>query len=428
MRYSVLSGEEAARRRGAEPPTETAGGHWARLGDHTVVWTADTDWSEAEGRSGAGLLVDDAEAREAAGRLYLVVQVGDAFQQAHPSARVVVDKGRHLVVDLRADELAGVGTSELCWMVRPLPVDRVVVDRPPPPAARASTPLLQALVASVSQDSYASFLTRLATVPTRHSLSQQFGEAARWAVDTFLGLGYQASLQPIAVLGATSHNLVADRLGSAQEPRDLVLVTAHLDSVNLASGVGAAAPGADDNGSGAAGVLEIGRVLAQHDGAHDLRLILFGGEEQGLFGSSQYVAGLPATERARIRAVVNMDMVATLNTADPTVLLEGGAVSQPLMGELADAAATYTSLTVETSLDPFASDHVPFINAAIPAVLTIEGADRANGNIHTANDTLDHIDFPLALEILRMNLATAATQLGRPVASPGGGDPLGPAG
>jgi hypothetical protein len=417
MRYSVLAGEEAADR-GAESPAETRGGHWARLGGRTVVWTADTDWSAAEGR-GRGGLVAAAESQEADGRLYLVVQVGRAFQQAHPSARVVLDKGRHLVVDLRADELAGVGTSELCWMVRPLPVDRVVVDQPPPPPARAPAPRLQALVQSVSQDSYASYLTRLATLPTRHSLSQQFGEAARWAVDTFQGLGYQASLQPVAVQGATSHNVVADRLGQARGTRDLVLVTAHLDSVNQAGGAGAAAPGADDNGSGAAGVLEIGRALARHHGAHDLRLILFGGEEQNLLGSSQYVAGLPPAERARIRAVVNMDMVATRNTADPTVLLEGAAVSQPLTRELADAAATYTSLTVETSLDPFASDHVPFINASIPAVLTIEGADSANGNIHTADDTLDHIDYPLALEILRMNLAATATLLGLPVAPPG---------
>ena len=420
MRYSVLS-RDVATRGDATPPAGAPARHWARLGDQTVVWTADTDWSTAEEREAAVLPADAAEARDAIGGLYLVVQVGREFQQEHPSVRVVVDKGRHLIVDLRADELADVGTSELCWMVRPLAADRIVVDRPSPPAARAPIPEIQALVGSISQDSYASFLTRLATVVTRHSLSQQFAEAARHAVDTFVGLGYQASLQPITVHGATSHNVVADRPGRlTQQPRDLVLLVAHVDSVNRAGGVGAAAPGADDNGSGAAGVLEIGRVLAEHDGAHDLRLILFGGEEQGLFGSSQYVAGLPAAERARIRAVVNMDMVATLNTPNATVLLEGGAVSQPLMAELADAAATYTSLTVETSLDPFASDHVPFINAGIPAVLTIEGSDSANGNIHTANDTLDHIDFPLALEVLRMNLATTATQLGRPVPPPSG--------
>jgi Zn-dependent M28 family amino/carboxypeptidase len=104
--------------------------------------------------------------------------------------------------------------------------------------------------------------------------------------------------------------------------------------------------------------------------------------------------------------VINMDMIATLNTSTPTVLLEGAEVSQGLIDDLAAAAATYTALTVQTSLHPFASDHVPFIDASIPAVLTIEGADGANANIHTAGDTLDHIDEDLAVEIVRMNLAT----------------------
>jgi hypothetical protein len=59
----------------------------------------------------------------------------------------------------------------------------------------------------------------------------------------------------------------------------------------------------------------------------------------------------------------------------------------------------------------------------MPAVLTIEGADSANGNVHTANDTLSHIDYPLALEIVRMNLATATTSLGRAEAAATGTPP-----
>ena len=96
----------------------------------------------------------------------------------------------------------------------------------------------------------------------------------------------------------------------------MVLVTAHLDSINLAGGPQAQAPGADDNGSGSAGLLTIARIFAGHQGVADLRLILFGGEEQGLFGSRQYVAGLEPAERSRIAAVVNMDMIGTVNTAD----------------------------------------------------------------------------------------------------------------
>ncbi len=215
------------------------------------------------------------------------------------------------------------------------------------------------------------------------------------------------SRTPVTVGAGHSANLIGDRAGIGSD-RGLVIVTAHLDSINLAGGPAAAAPGADDNGSGSAGVLELGRLLAIRSWKHDIRLILFGGEEEGLFGSKQYVATLPPAERSRVRAVLNMDMIATKNTAVPTVLLEGAPVSTAQISALATAAATYTGLKVETSLNPFASDHVPFIDAGMPAVLTIEGADSANGHIHSANDTLNFIDWSFATEILRMNVAALA--------------------
>jgi Zn-dependent M28 family amino/carboxypeptidase len=193
----------------------------------------------------------------------------------------------------------------------------------------------------------------------------------------------------------------------------VVLLTAHLDSINIQGGPLAPAPGADDNASGSAGLLEIARVLATHDSEHDLRFILFGGEEEGLFGSQQYVASLPASERDRVRAVVNMDMIGTMNTSTPSVMLEGAPVSQHVINGLAEAAATYTHLAVETSLHPFASDHVPFIDAGLPAVLTIEGVDSTNSHIHSIHDTLEHISYDLALEILRMNIAFAANEIGQ---------------
>jgi Zn-dependent M28 family amino/carboxypeptidase len=107
-----------------------------------------------------------------------------------------------------------------------------------------------------------------------------------------------------------------------------------------------------------------------------------------------------------------MDMIGTLNTSTRSVLLEGAPLSQQVMDGLAAAAATYTQLTVETSLNPFASDHVPFINAGIQAVLTIEGADNTNSNIHSSRDTIDHINYDLALDILRMNVAYIASEVG----------------
>ena len=71
-------------------------------------------------------------------------------------------------------------------------------------------------------------------------------------------------------------------------------------------------------------------------------------------------------------------------------------------------------LAVSVSSNPFGSDHVPFIDAGLPAVLTIEADDGANNDDHSARDTLDKLDITLALQILKMNLATLAGYLGRP--------------
>jgi Zn-dependent M28 family amino/carboxypeptidase len=132
-----------------------------------------------------------------------------------------------------------------------------------------------------------------------------------------------------------------------------------------------------------------------------------------LFGSKRYVANLPAEEKARIQAVVNMDMIGTLNAPTRSVLLEGAPLSQRIIDGLSQAAMTYTQLAVETSLHPFASDHVPFIDVGIPVVLTIEGADSTNGNVHSGADTIDHVNYDFALEILRTNVAFIGSEVGR---------------
>jgi Zn-dependent M28 family amino/carboxypeptidase len=146
-----------------------------------------------------------------------------------------------------------------------------------------------------------------------------------------------------------------------------------------------------------------------------LRLILFGGEEQGLYGSMQYVAQMPPAERRKINAVVNMDMIAVVNNKDSpkTVLLEGAdPVSKKTIERLSAAAHNYTTLEVRTSMNPYNSDHVPFIGVGVPSVLTIEGFDQTNERVHNASDTLDRLNYDLMHEILRMNTAFVGEKLG----------------
>jgi FMN phosphatase YigB (HAD superfamily) len=393
-----------------------AGASWTRLGDQLVITGAP--------QAVAAVVADPSavatRADVAAGELRLVLQNGSLFQQEHPDVPVLAGRGRHLVVRWNPERAAAPhNRDEPCFAIRPVPVNTTVVAPAAPVRAEARRAAAPAWVIEcldrLSGETFAAELGALIAFPTRLSTSPGFGSAADLACDRLTALGYQVSTEPVSVDGGSSRNVIAEKPGTGAEPRSLVVVTAHLDSINTRGGAAARAPGADDNGSGSAGLLSIAAALAEHpQQVHDLRLILFGGEEQGLFGSRQHVARLSAGERARIRAVLNMDMIATLNTPSRGVLLEGAPVSQSVIDGLVLAAGTFSTLAVSTSLTPFNSDHVPFIDAGIPAVLTIEGADGSNDNVHTDADTFDTIDVELALQILRTNVAYLAQALATP--------------
>ena len=405
-----------------------AGVSWLKFGDDMVYCGANKPWSEFKSRASRARATlrehPDEVARE---RLHVVAQKGRLFQQEHPDVPVLIDKGRFLLVDLDPKRARKIGNNDVpCFSVRPLDAlkttrargrNRIIFDALPRLATRAARagadPVIQALVNRVSRQSYEADLTQLVQFKTRNSIGPEFAAACDFVDQQLSSLGYTTSRQPIQVDGSPSQNVIAVRTGSGPASRGVVLVSAHLDSINHEGSATSPAPGADDDGSGSAGVIEIARALKDHQGKHDLKLVLFGGEEQGLFGSKKFVASMTPAARAKVRAVVHMDMIASLNSASPTVLLEGAAVSQRIIDGLAAAASTYTGLMVQTSLNPFNSDHVPFIQKGVPAVLTIEGTDDANHAIHSARDTLDRLNFDLALEILRMNTAFVAETLVR---------------
>ncbi len=113
----------------------------------------------------------------------------------------------------------------------------------------------------------------------------------RLKTDTFRGI-------------ATTSNVLAETPWG--DPNNVVMVGAHLDSVN-------AGPGIQDNGSGSAAVLETAEAIAKVPGVNKLRFALWGAEESGLVGSNYYVNNLPQTERDKIALYLNFDMIGSPN-------------------------------------------------------------------------------------------------------------------
>lgn len=157
----------------------------------------------------------------------------------------------------------------------------------------------------------------------------------------------------------------------------VLIIGGHYDSVP-------AGPGANDNASGTVIVMELARVMQTKYPDVELRFIAFGAEEFGLYGSADYVKNLSQAERARVKAMLNIDMVAVGNT-----LYFGG---NNTLVQLAFAGASEVGAgdvqAMPNSLVNGSSDHAPFAQAGISVLFFYRGEDP---NYHQPTDTSDKI-------------------------------------
>jgi len=209
----------------------------------------------------------------------------------------------------------------------------------------------------------------------------------------------------------TTRNVVGVVPGSdpAAEP---LLVGAHYDHLghggpgSLAPDSHAIHPGADDNASGTALLIDlIGRVRA----AHLHRPVLFAafsGEEIGLAGSSYFVRHRPPAAK-RLRAMVNFDMVGRLTDNRLTVF--GVDSAAELKGVVAAACAA-SPLTCTTGGDGFGpSDMTPFYAADVPVLFFTTGPEP---DYHRPTDTADKVNGAGAIEVAKVAAATVARLAG----------------
>ena len=169
----------------------------------------------------------------------------------------------------------------------------------------------------------------------------------------------------------TGRNVVSTRTGG---PRTVV-IGAHYDSV-------AAGPGANDNASGTATMLELARVIAKRTYPFSVEFVAFDAEEIGLIGSSRYVESLGETDRRAVLAMINLDMVGVgdrLSFGGDSVLVE------PALRVAAELGQTSGRMRGGSGSS---SDHANFQAVGIPALFVYRGEDP---NYHTAGDQSGHV-------------------------------------
>jgi hypothetical protein len=262
----------------------------------------------------------------------------------------------------------------------------------------------------------------------RHALGTQaertkLGEVAGYIHTQLDALGLSVEEDPVTYSGQTFPNVIGVLSGTVC-PDTSFIVGAHYDSVG-------ASPGADDNASGVAAMLEIARVLSSESFQPSIEFVGFSFEEDGLVGSRQMATQAGATGKD-IAGVLVFDMIGYTcdepgcQTYPPGlsgpdvgnfIAVVGNTASAPLLQTFTEASASavpalpVSPLEVpgngETSPSVRRSDHAPFWDQGYRSLMVTDTANFRNPNYHHPSDTLSTLNLSFAADVANATLAAA---------------------
>jgi Zn-dependent M28 family amino/carboxypeptidase len=267
------------------------------------------------------------------------------------------------------------------------------------------------LVSQISQDRLKRRVYDLSTRwPTRHTLSRHHAPCAAYLQGVMAGLGLKktAALHTYQAQGKTCYNVIGE-LGP-KNPRSSVLFCAHFDSrQERIDQPEAPAPGANDNATGVAALLEVALLLRGVALKDRVVFALFSGEEQALWGSTAY-ARVP--QKPPLRFVFNLDQIGyPPQTGEKSLFVDvdergrpdNNDASKKLVARCVELARTV--VRVPTRTDPVeGSDYIPFEKIGVPVLGLYEGEYRYP-HYHKSTDTASKVDYAYLADMTRLTMA-----------------------
>lgn len=201
-------------------------------------------------------------------------------------------------------------------------------------------PQIEAMVKEVSTDSLKAYIDKLVSFGTRHTLSSPtdkkrgIGASREWVVEKFREWGKASNGRMTAFVDTTTlqpdgrrvntPTLLGNAMGilKGTDPSDnrVYLISGHIDSrVTDVMNAKSDAPGANDDGSGVAAVMECARIMSKHNFPATIIFVAVSGEEQGLLGAG-YLAEKAKKEGWNIDALLNNDIMGSNNSSETNII------------------------------------------------------------------------------------------------------------
>ncbi|AFH47859.1 Putative aminopeptidase [Ignavibacterium album JCM 16511] len=280
----------------------------------------------------------------------------------------------------------------------------------------AQNPTVQQIINSVKQDSLVYFVRELSgnvptvvngqtvTIVSRHKNNSANELAKDYIKQKLQSYGITTTIQNFSSSG---NNVIGTQPGT-QFPNQKLIICAHYDDMPS----GTTAPGADDNASGTAAVIEAARILSQYSFPYTIVYALWDEEEQGLVGSNYY-ATQARNVNDSIVGVVNMDMIAYDSNNDGIVNVHNRAVanSVELYQKMVEVNSQYGINLTIVSYNPGStySDHASFWSKNYGAILLIEDDNDFNAYYHTTSDLVQYFNQPYYTKSAKLAIGTFAT-------------------
>ena len=283
------------------------------------------------------------------------------------------------------------------------------------PTHAQNSEVVNPLLPKLSVTNLLATVQKLSSFPNRHYKSTHGVDSSNWIKSEFQRIGgtrtditYESKKHPDGL----QPSVIVRIAGNGTDHAERVIIGAHQDSINWKSmgSSSATAPGADDDASGIATLLEVFRVIVEsgYQPNRTIEFMAYAGEELGLLGS-QDIAQDYQRQGIPVAGVVQFDM--TFYPGQNKTMTFMTDYTNPKMTKFMEALVTeYVHVPyAEDQCGYGCSDHASWNEAGYPTVMPFETLmDKYNPNIHTKNDTINNtLDTAFGLNFAKLGLAAA---------------------
>jgi hypothetical protein len=282
-----------------------------------------------------------------------------------------------------------------------------------PDIAVDTFPLIYTMIGMVNTDTVIANIQHLQDYGTRNCKKPQAIQAQNWIKGHFENYGLSVEIQDFPMGGSNSSDNVIGTLTGKVDSDEYVIIGGHYDSYTG----GTQEPGADDNASGTAGVMEVAKILSQYEFEKSIIFCAFSAEEYGMIGSEAY-ASRAEQQGMNILGYINLDMI---GYNEPGELIHTDMIAPASAQELSDFYKAVSAIYVpdffiyDAVTIPGGSDHISFNNHGYMGIFPCEEDMTYSPFIHTANDLIGpSVNSPAkAQKFIQAALATVVS-LARP--------------